>query len=52
MKTTDIYGHSVNYWRRLYEQEFGRDTSSESDKDFLSNHKAWIKNNRDSSRHC
>ena len=35
-----------------YENEFGRDTSKESDKEFLENHKTWIKNNRDESRHC
>lgn len=46
------YGHSVDYWRRLYENEFMRDTSNESDKEFLENHKSWIKNNRDESRHC
>lgn len=47
-----IYGHTISYWRRLYENEFGRDTSKESDKEFLENHKNWIKNNRDESRHC
>ena len=47
-----IYGHTISYWRRLYKNEFGRDTSKESDKEFLENHKTWIKNNKDESRHC
>ena len=47
-----IYGHSVDYWRSLYENEFGRDTSKETDEEFLKNHKTWIKNNKDDSEHC
>lgn len=47
-----IYGHTINYWHRLYENEFGRDTSNETDEEFLRKHKTWIKNNRDESRHC
>lgn len=46
-----IYGHTISYWRRLYENEFGRDTSKETDEEFLKNHKAWIKNNKDDSWH-
>ena len=51
-KEKRIYGHTISYWRTLYEIEFGRDTSKESDKEFLENHKTWIMNNRDESRHC
>lgn len=47
-----IYGHTITYWRRLYENEFGRDTSNESDEEFLKNHKTWIKANKDDSNHC
>lgn len=42
----------ISYWRNLYENEFGRNTRSESDEEFLKNHIAWIKNNSDTSRHC
>lgn len=47
-----IYGHTVSYWRVLYENEFGRDTSKESNYEFLKKHKTWIMNNSDESRHC
>ena len=50
-KIKTLYGFSINYWRRLYEQEFGRNTSLESDDEFVRNHISWIKENRDSSRH-
>ena len=51
-QTKKIYGHSVAYWRSLYEREFGRDTSKENDEQFLKNHKCWIKANKDDSYHC
>lgn len=44
--------HTIHYWRILYENEFGRDTSDESDSDFIKNHSSWINNNLDESRHC
>ena len=52
MKEIRYKGHPVSYWRKLYEQEFDRDTSVESDKEFVNNHRTWINNNLDPSRHC
>ena len=52
MKEMRYKGHPVSSWRKLYEQEFDRDTSVESDKEFVNNHRTWINNNLDPSRHC
>lgn len=52
MKEMRYKGYPVSYWRKLYENEFVRDTSNESDKEFIKNHKIWINNNLDPSRHC
>ena len=39
MKEMRYKGNTVSYWRKLYEQEFDRDTSVESDKEFVNNHR-------------
>ena len=52
MKEMRYKGNPVSYQRKLYEQEFDRDTSVESDKEFVNNHRTWTNNNLDSSRHC
>ena len=45
MKEMRYKGYPVSYRRKPYENEFVIDTSNESDKEFIKNHKIWINNN-------